>query len=83
MDPVIVDGAKGSVELGNDDVVHLRWLPGVEIQVQDAMAAMAAVNEVCRNKNHPMLVDMAEVLSVSREARAVWSIPCSASRIAL
>jgi hypothetical protein len=30
-----------------------------------------------------MLVDMAAVASVSREARGVWSIPCSASRIAL
>ena len=30
-----------------------------------------------------MLVDMAAVASVSREARGVWSIPCSATRIAL
>jgi hypothetical protein len=30
-----------------------------------------------------MLVDMAAVASVSREARSIWSIPCSASRIAM
>lgn len=30
-----------------------------------------------------MLVDMATVASVSREARSIWSIPCGASRIAL
>ena len=83
MDPVAVEGAKASVELGNDGLLHLRWLPGVQIQLEDARAAMAKVNEVCQQEQHPMLVDMAAVGSVSREARGVWSIPCGASRIAL
>jgi hypothetical protein len=83
MDPVAVDGAKASVELGNDGLVRLRWRPGVRIEVEDARAAMAKVNEVCQQEQHPMLVDMAAVRSVSREARGVWSIPCRASRIAL
>lgn len=83
MAPVTVDGGKASVELGDDGFVHLRWLPKVDILVEDARAAMAAVNDVCQDVPHPMLVDMATVSSVSREARAIWSIPCSASRIAL
>ena len=83
MAPVIVDGGKGSVELYDGGYVHLRWLPKVDIQVEDARAAMATVNDVCQDQPHPMLVDMASVASVSREARAIWSIPCSASRIAL
>jgi hypothetical protein len=44
---------------------------------------MAMVNEVCNSVDRPMLVDMASTETVSREARAVWSIPCSASKIAL
>lgn len=44
---------------------------------------MAMVNEVCNGVDHPMLVDMAATETVSREARAVWSIPCAASQIAL
>lgn len=83
MDPVAADSAKMSIEMGKGGLLHLRWLPGVHIQVEDARAAMAKVNEVCQQEQHAMLVDMAAVGSVSREARAVWSIPCSASRIAL
>lgn len=79
----IAHGGKGSVELREDGLLHLRWQPGAHIQLEDAHAAMAKVNEVCRQEPHPMLVDMAAVGSVSRQARGVWSIPCSASRIAL
>lgn len=81
--PDTADGGKSSVDLSVDGFLHLRWVPGVAIEVEDARAAMAKVNELCRQEQHPMLVDMAEVASVSREARAVWSIPCGASRIAL
>lgn len=81
--PETVDGGKGSVELRDDGVVHLKWLSGITIEVEDARAAMAKVNDVCQGVPRPMLVDMAAVASVSREARGVWSIPCDASRIAL
>lgn len=81
--PDSVDGGKGSVKLLADGYIHLQWLPGISIEVEDARAAMAKVNEACQGVPHPMLVDMAAVASVSREARSIWSIPCSASRIAL
>lgn len=42
-----------------------------------------SINEVCNGAEYPMLVDVAETETVSRAARAVWSIPCAASRIAL
>jgi len=83
VNPVPLDAAKGSLEMGTDGVLHLRWHPDVHIEVDDATAAMAKVNEICEHKQHVMLVDMAAVGSVSREARAIWSIPCRASRIAL
>ena len=83
MVPVAAGGGKASVDFSADGLLHLRWPPGAHIQVEDARAAMAKVNEVCQQEQHPMLVDMAAVASVSREARGIWSIPCGASRIAL
>lgn len=77
------DSAKVETEMSDDGVLLLRWLPGVQIEVEDAQAAMAQVNQMCQQEQHAMLVDMAAVASVSREARAIWSIPCRASRIAL
>jgi len=79
----MIDGSKAEFEMSADGVLLLRWLPGVHIEVEDARAAMAQVNVMCEQEQHAMLVDMATVASVSREARAVWSIPCRASRIAL
>lgn len=80
---IAIEGGKGSVELRADGVIHLLWTPHVKIDVVDARAAMAMVNEVCNGVEYPMLVDMAATETVSREARAVWAIPCAASRIAL
>ena len=64
--PQTVDGGKGSVELRDDGVVHLRWLSGISIEVEDAKAAMAKVNEVCQGVPRPMLVDMAAASVLKR-----------------
>ena len=83
MEPLEVEGGKGIVQLDPTGVVRLSWASAVRIEEADARAAMAAVNEVANGGEYPMLVDMASTSSVSRKARAVFSIPCAASRIAL
>lgn len=83
LEPVIVDGGKGTVELRSDGVIHLIWEPKVRIELQDAQAAMATVNEIAGDTTYPMLVDMATTEDVTRAARSVFSIPCAANRIAL
>jgi hypothetical protein len=83
MEPVMVDGGKGTVELRSDGVIHLIWEPKVRIEQDDAKAAMAAVNEIAGDNTYPMLVDMATTEAVTRAARSVFSIPCAANRIAL
>ncbi|WP_163166760.1 STAS/SEC14 domain-containing protein [Arthrobacter sp. Alg241-R88] len=83
MEPVMVDGGKGTVELRPDGVIHLIWEPQVRIEQHDAQAAMAAVNAIAGDKTYPMLVDMATTENVTRAARSVFSIPCAANRIAL
>lgn len=83
MEPVTVDGGKGTVELRSDGIIHLIWEPRVRIELQDAQAAMATVNRIAGDGNYPMLVDMATTEAVTRDARSVFSIPCAANRIAL
>ena len=83
MEPVVVDGGKGTVELRTDGIIHLVWEPRVRIEVHDARAAMAAVNKIAGDASYPMLVDMATTEAVTIEARSVFSIPCAANRIAL
>ncbi|TLM72375.1 STAS/SEC14 domain-containing protein [Pseudarthrobacter sp. NamB4] len=83
MAPEIVDGGKGTVELRSDGIIHLIWEPKVRIELEDAQAAMAAVNRIAGEETYPMLVDMATTEDVTRAARSVFSIPCAANRIAL
>ena len=83
MEPITVKGGKGTVDLDNGRYIHLVWNRSVRIEEVDAQEAMAAVNVVADGGEYPMLVDMATTESVSRQARAVFSIPCAASRIAL
>lgn len=82
-DPVTITGGKGTVELRTDGVIHVIWKPEGTIDAADALAALAAVNEVCQGSEHPMLVDMAMTKAVSRDARSIFATPCAASRIAL
>lgn len=82
MESIMVEGGKGAVELQADGVIHVTWKPNVSIGAQDARAAMAAVNELADGSEYPMLVEMATVEGVSRQARALFSIPSAASRIA-
>ena len=83
MEPVEIPGGKGRLVLRPDGVLHLQWDERIALEGADAKAAMAKVNELCQGTPHPMLVDMASTKSTSREARAVFSIPCDANRIAL
>lgn len=83
MEPIAIEGGKGTVELRADGVIHLVWKPRIVLEAADAHAAMAKVNEVADGFEYPMLVDMENTEAVTRQARSVFSIPCAASRIAL
>lgn len=78
-----IGGIDATLSLGEDKILRLRWARGISISEQDARTAMAKVNELCNGVSRPMLVDMATTKAVSRGARAVFGLPCSASRIAL
>ncbi|MGO4586646.1 STAS/SEC14 domain-containing protein [Arthrobacter sp. 2RAF6] len=70
------------MELRTDGFIHVIWRPKGTIEAADAFAAMAALDEVCRGSEHALLVDMAMMEDLSRDARSIFST-CAASRIAL
>jgi hypothetical protein len=79
----IIDGGKGRLQLRSDGILHIVWQPKSSLEEADIKAAMATVNGVCQGTARPLLVEMTDVGTVSHAARAVFSTPSSASRIAL
>lgn len=77
------EDVKADLTLDESGVIQLRWPRAASISQADAEAAMRGVNELCGDRRHPMLVDMATTAQVSRGARSVFGKPCQASRIAL
>ncbi|SKB70685.1 hypothetical protein SAMN05660916_02211 [Arthrobacter sp. 31Cvi3.1E] len=72
-------------ELSMDDagILHLRWEHQAVIEATDAQEALKTINTLCGLTRHPLLVDMATIARVSREARAVFGGPCLAAPVAL
>ncbi|MFB8372009.1 STAS/SEC14 domain-containing protein [Pseudarthrobacter sp. NPDC055928] len=83
MEPITVDGGKGTIKLGADGIIHLVWKPGIILDGVDVHAAMARLTEITDGSEYPMLVDMGRTKAVTRQARDVFKIPSAASRIAL
>ena len=54
--------------------VHTLVSPGSEIQLQDAKENTARVIEVSGGSNYPILVDLREIKSISKEARDHFSM---------
>lgn len=72
-------------ELSMDDtgILHLRWTHQSVIEATDAEEAIRTLNTLCGLTRHPLLVDMATISRVSREARALFGGPCLAAPVAL
>ena len=82
MTRVALDGIKSTVEL-RQDVVFLRWTPGVTIEGRDAAAAVTAVRTLSKGSRYPLLVEMAGTAWVTAEARRLFAASNVAPRIAL
>ena len=63
--------------------MRLTWAPGVRITGLLADAAMTAVDDCNGDRGRPLLVDMSGIAALDREARAIFTRPCSATRIAI
>ena len=76
-------GEKSTLELRDDGVMHLRWFPGVRIEVEDAQAAIAAVQQLSQGHPRPLLIDMTGTSFLTRQARYAFADANTAARIAL
>lgn len=76
-------GGKASLRLSEDGVMHLVWQPGASLDLSDVTAAISEVNAISSGLVRPLLVEMADVETVSHHARAAFSTASAASRIAL
>jgi hypothetical protein len=81
--PIFNDSEKATLELLENGIVCLTWQRQVRLEKSDVIAAMASLDEFCGGLPHPLLVDMGGTTSVSHDARAAFSRPSAASRIAL
>ncbi|MEJ1178979.1 hypothetical protein V9L18_07245 [Pseudarthrobacter sp. CCNWLW217] len=66
MEPITVDGGKGTIKLGADGIIHLVWKPGIVLDGVDVQAAMARLTEITDGSEYPMLVDMGRTKAVTR-----------------
>lgn len=83
MNRIAFGGKRATLELRDDGVLYLRWTRGIDIGEQDALSARQAVQDLCQSQRRPMLIDMVGTASLSRSARAVFTLPNAATRIAL
>lgn len=78
-----MDGSPMSVAVDPQGFVRLRWAPHLTISGALAREAVAAVGQAAGGQRLPLLVDMADTGSLSRDARGVFADESAASRIAL
>lgn len=83
MTPITVDGGKGTIELDGQGILQLVWKPGTVLEATDVHAAIQQINVVADGARYPMLIDITNTRTVTRQARSVFSTRCAASRIAL
>jgi hypothetical protein len=67
----------------SDGVIYVCWSPGLRIELEDARAAIEAVDKLSHGSRRPMFIDMTGRHSLSRQARIAFAAPAAASRIAL
>ncbi|MDR7165897.1 hypothetical protein J2X12_003951 [Pseudarthrobacter oxydans] len=79
MEPVVIDGGKGTVQLGADGIISLVWKPGIVLESDDVHSAMTTVNEISGEFEYPMLVDMGTTKAVTRQAKSAFQIPVQPS----
>ncbi len=61
------------VSLGEDGIVRVIHLPGVEVTLEDAKETMAAYLKLNKGKRRPLFVDTKTMKSLAREARQYYA----------
>jgi hypothetical protein len=64
-----------SIELGADGIVRARLKPGVDVGAEDAIEAVRVIALLCADGRRPVLVDMSQLRSMTRDARVYFAGP--------
>jgi hypothetical protein len=59
--------------LEDDGIVRVRVKPHIQIDLQDAKAAVSAISSVSGGKTRPVLVNMTELMAMDRDARLYFA----------
>jgi hypothetical protein len=69
--------------LGDDDVIHLEWIPGTYITLELALVSVEMVNVILKEGSHPLLVLLDGIKGMARDARETYSGMSGPSAVAL
>lgn len=70
MSPEIITTTLGKHWLDADEVVRVEYSEGTNITIVDAMESNAVITDLARGGKKPLLVDIRELKSITKEARA-------------
>jgi len=57
----------------SEGIIRTEAKPGVDIVLGFAIENSLIVNELCRGRKHPLLIDLKHLKSITKEARAYFS----------
>ncbi len=60
--------------MGADGIARSEVLPDAEIDIDEAIENSQAVNSLYRGTKYPLLVDITKIKSITKEARAQFSV---------
>lgn len=63
----------GSLWLGSDGILHMKYLPKVDVKLEDAREAFEAFKGICQGKRRPTFIDSKKLKSISRDARHFYA----------
>lgn len=65
--------------LDEDGIVHVKLKPHLHVGLADAMEAIQEITALCQGTKRPTVVDMTELRSMDRNARAYFAGPDTAN----
>jgi len=71
--PESISTKKGKVYIDKHGILIQTYIENADLTLEDARADFKSYNELCKDCKLPVLIDMENVKSVEREARAFYS----------
>jgi hypothetical protein len=69
----MIETRTATIQLGSDGIIRVKLNPGPDALIEDAIESVAAVRKLAAGTEHPLLVDLREQKSVSKESRSYYT----------